>query len=507
MKALLRLCAVVHIITRYRLDLLLPQPRRLWPIALLAWFTPSSWRITHRLSRGQRLIAALIALGPIYIKFGQVLSTRRDLLPPDIADALIQLQDQVPPFPDSTARALLTAAYQQPLDEIFLEIADTPLASASIAQVYTARLRNGADVVIKIVRPNIRTAIEKDVHLLYSLASWSKRAWPRAKQFRPTEIVHEFEKTILGELDMLREGANASQMHHNFAGSDLMHVPKIYFDLSRSNILVMERIIGVRISDIASLKRHQINLEYLARQGVEIFMTQVFRDRFFHADMHPGNVFVDVRDPKKPRYCAVDFGIVGTVSTEDQQYLAGNFLAFFQRDYRRIAELHIESGWIPKTTSIEDFTSAIRTVCEPIFGKPMAEVSFAQLLMNLFQVAEQFDMRIQPQLLLLQKTLFNIEGLGRELYPELNLWDTVYPFLKRWMRERYSIKNLWKQFLQVLPGWLDKAWGATLTRPPLKSPCMELNFGSVTIGSCHYCRVQTSSPFALLLVELAKVPR
>ena len=403
---------------------------------------PWNWaRRTHQ-PRSVRIRLALEELGPIFVKFGQILSTRPDLLPEDIARELAKLQDQVPPFAGSLARQIVVLAYGVPVSEAFQSFDEKPLASASIAQVHAARLKDGRDVIVKVVRPGIEHAIRRDIELLHTLAELAEKYWREARRLRPREVVADYEKTIFDELDLQREGASASQLRRNFAGSPLLYVPEVFWDLTRKNVMVMERIHGIPISDIAALRAANIDFKRLSENGVEIFFTQVFRDSFFHADMHPGNIFVG----PDGRYMAVDFGIMGMLSQEDQRYLAGNFLAFFQRDYRRVAELHVESGWVPADTRVEEFEAAIRTVCEPIFQKPLSEISFGHILIQLFQTARRFNMEIQPQLVLLQKTLLNIEGLGRQLYPDLDLWQTAKPFLERWMSEQFGmpgfIKNL-----------------------------------------------------------------
>ena len=451
-----RAIKILRILARYRLDTLFPYRRYFFAIKILVYLNPRCWLITKRYTRGKRLRLALETLGPIFVKFGQILSTRRDLLPDDIALELEKLQDQVPPFPSEAAIAMVERTYGKPIKEVFKEFSFTPLASASIAQVHAAILPTGEDVVVKILRPNVHHYIRKDIKFLYSAAKWLQRLWKDGKRLRPTEIIAEFEKTIFYELDMLREGASAALLRRNFPESKMIYIPKVYFDYTHKNILVLERIYGIRISEIDTLKAKHVDMQKLARYGVEIFMTQVFRDRFFHADMHPGNVLVDVKDPENPIYCAIDFGIMGTLSPDDQLYLAENFIAFFRQDYQRIAELHVESSWVPSETNIEDFTAAIRTVCEPIFQKPISEISFGHVLLRLFQTARRFNMEVQPQLILLQKTLLNIEGLGRELYPQLDLWDTVQPFLQKWMRDRYSPKTVFKKIKTHLPFWLEK---------------------------------------------------
>ena len=451
-----RAIKIARIAARYRLDTLFPHYRWFFLLTFLAYINPRCWFVGRRYSRGVRLRLALETLGPIFVKFGQILSTRRDLLADDIAVELAKLQDQVPPFPSDQAIMMVEQTYDRSINKVFKEFSPTPLASASIAQVHAAILPNGADVVVKILRPKVKQHIRRDIKFLYSAARWLCWLWEDGKRLRPMEVVAEFEKTIFDELDMLREAANAALLRRNFPDSAMIYIPKVYFDYTTKNILVLERIYGTRISEIDKLKEQRVDMHKLARYGVEIFMTQVFRDRFFHADMHPGNIFVNIKDPKNPSYCAIDFGIMGTLSPQDQHYLAENFLAFFQQDYRRIAELHLESAWVPNQTNVEDFTAAIRTVCEPIFQKPISEISFGRLLLNLFQTARRFNMEIQPQLILLQKTLLNVEGLGRELYPQLNLWDTVQPFLQQWMRDRYSVKTIFTKIKENLPFWIEK---------------------------------------------------
>ncbi len=416
---------------------------------------PLSWKSRH-LSRGAALRKSFESLGPIFVKFGQLLSTRRDLLPHDIADELAKLQDQVPPFSSVEANALIEKVFKKPATELFKKFDSQPLASASVAQVHAATLHDDSDVVVKIIRPGIKHTIASDLQVLHSAARLAERFWRHGKRIKPTALVKEFEQTIYDELDLTREAANASLLRRNFEHSSQLYVPKIYWPYCRRQIMVMERIYGVPVSQIELFKEKNVDMKKLAQYGVEIFFTQVFRDSFFHADMHPGNIFVDIKDPKNPKYCGVDFGIMGTLSPDDQYYLAENVMAFFERDYRRVAVLHIESGWVPASTRVDQFESAIRTVCEPIFQKPLNEISFGQLLLRLFQTAERFEMKIQPQLLLLQKTLLNVEGLGRELYPELDLWQTAQPILKKWMRDRYSPKRTIKRLLKDFPKNLEQ---------------------------------------------------
>jgi ubiquinone biosynthesis protein len=454
-RQLTRLIQINHVLAKHRLDEVIKAIHLLRPLRYLSFLSPNRWRRQSDLPRGERLRLALQDLGPIFVKFGQVLSTRRDLLPSDVADSLAKLQDQVAPFPAEQARTLIEEAYAEPLDTIFAHIEPEPMASASIAQVHAARLVTGEDVVIKLVRPGIKPLIRRDVDLLYTLAGFAEHYWSEGKRLRPIEIVAELEKNLFDELDMLREASSASQLQRNFEGTSLLYVPKVYWNLTKPNLLVQERIYGTPISDINGLKAKGVNMARLAEIGVEIFFTQVFKHSFFHADMHPGNIMVDIHDPENPRYVAVDFGIMGTLSPEDQRYLAENFLAFFNHDYRRFAELHIQSGWVPANTRLDEFEAAIRSVCEPIFARPLKEISFGQLLLRLFQTARRFNMEVQPQLVLLQKTLLNIEGLGRELYPDLDLWKSAKPILEHWMQEKLGWKAALKTLQQEAPHWAE----------------------------------------------------
>lgn len=449
---LIRLAYINHVLLRHGLDDIILATHLFRPLRFLSFLSPWRWFRDIDAPLGERIRQALEDLGPIFVKFGQILSTRRDLLPDEIADQLAMLQDQVPPFPGAAARTIVEAVYKKPVDQVFKVFDETPLASASIAQVHAATLLNGKEVVVKVVRPGIANVIGRDIGLLYIVADLAERYWPGAKRLRPVEVVSEYEKTIFDELDLMREAASASQLKRNFKDSSLLYIPEIFWPLSRRNVMVMERISGMPISDIEELKRNNIDLKKLAGAGVEIFFTQVFRDSFFHADMHPGNVFVT----NTGQYIAIDFGIMGTLSPGDQRYLAENFLAFFRRDYRKVAELHVESGWVPEGTRIDEFESAIRTVCEPIFERPLKEISFGHVLLRLFQTARRFNMEIQPQLVLLQKTLLNIEGLGRQLYPDLDLWQTAKPFLERWMSEQIGIRSLAKGIQNHAPQWAEK---------------------------------------------------
>jgi ubiquinone biosynthesis protein len=452
LRAVGRLFEIQRALVRHGLDDLVRATHFYRPLRFLFFLSPWTWfQRSEGVTRGERLRLALEELGPVFVKFGQALSTRRDLLPVDIADELALLQDRVPAFDSALAVQTVETAFQRPLAEIFASFDTTPLAAASIAQVHAATLAGGRDVVVKILRPGMRAIIERDMEVLETLAYLANEYWTEGRRLRPIEVVAEYRKTILDELDLLREAGNASQLKRNFAGSSLLYVPEVYWDYCRSNVMVMERIHGIMVSRIDELRARGTNIPKLAEHGVEIFFTQVFRHNFFHADMHPGNIFVQIEDPQNPRYAAVDFGIVGTLETRDQHYLAENFLAFFDRDYRRVAALHVESGWVPAGTRIDELESAIRTVCEPIFNKPLKDISFAQVLLRLFETARRFDMHIQPQLILLQKTLLNIEGLGRQLYPELDLWKTAQPVLRQWMRERTSPRMVLRGLRAHLP--------------------------------------------------------
>ncbi len=451
-----RLLVIQRVLVRHGLDEFVSATHLYRPLRFLYFLQPSTWLARRRGgTRARRLRLALEELGPIFIKFGQALSTRRDLLPPDIADELAKLQDQVPPFSDELARQTIEAALGQSVTTVFGQFEAAPLAAASIAQVHAATLKDGSEVVVKVLRPGMSEIIRRDLDVLYALAALALRYLPDVKRLRPDEVVAEYDKTIMDELDLMREAANAAQLKRNFTDSDLLYVPTIYFDLCRTNVLVMERIRGVPINNLARLRELKVNFKKLAEHGVEIFFTQMLTHNFFHADMHPGNIFVLADDPANPRYAAVDFGIVGTLDPRDLEYLAGNFLAFFDRDYRRIAELHVESGWVPKTTRIDELETAVRTVCEPIFNKPLSEISFAVVLIRLFDTARRFQMQVQPQLVLLQKTLFNIEGLGRDLYPSLDLWQTAQPLLRAWQKERTSPRRLARDALTRLPSLIQ----------------------------------------------------
>lgn len=452
LRLLLRLLAIQRVLFRHGLDELIAGTHLFRPFRFLLYLWPSYWMArSHHAPRGVRIREALQELGPIYVKFGQSVSTRQDLLPPDIGAELAKLQDQVPPFPSEQALAEVERAFGRPASAIFAEFSPTALAAASIAQVHAAKLPGGQDVVVKILRPGIQKQVAADLEVLYAVARLTERYWAESRRLRPVELVAEYEKTIVNELDLLRETANAAQLRRNFEDDPKIYVPEVYWDYCRPTVMVVERIHGIQIDDMEALRAARVNIPRLAANGVAIFFTQVFRDNFFHADMHPGNIFVDATDPEQPRYCAVDFGIVGSLADSDRRYLAENFLAFFERDYHRVAQLHVDSHWVPPGTRVDEFESAIRSVCEPIFAKPLKDISFGTVLLRLFQVARQFDMRVQPQLMLLQKTLVQIEGLGRTLYPELDLWVTAQPVLKAWLREQSGPRATLRRLRREIP--------------------------------------------------------
>jgi ubiquinone biosynthesis protein len=444
---------IQRVLVKYGLDEMIKRTHLLRPLRFIFYLAPR--RRDSSTPLGERIRLALEELGPIFVKFGQALSTRRDLLPADIADELAKLQDAVPPFPAAQAIAIIDAAYGKPVAEVFQRFDVEPLAAASIAQVHSAKLKDGQEVIVKVLRPGVQEQVERDLAVLHLLAGLADRYWENSKRLKPRELVKEYEHTVIDELDLMREAANCAQLKRNFEDSDQLYAPDIYWDYCRPEVLVQERIFGTPISDMDALRASGTNIQALAENGVEIFFTQVFRHNFFHADMHPGNIFVITDDPDNPRYAAVDFGIMGTLSPTDQRYLAENFLAFFDRDYFRIAKLHLDSGWVPADTRVDQLETAIRTVCEPIFNKPLAEISFAQVLMRLFRVAQRFNVEIQPQMILLHKTLFNIEGLGRQLYPQLDLWKTAHPVLKRWMDEQVGGRAILKDVRDNLPQLRD----------------------------------------------------
>ncbi len=458
MSHLPRLIRVIGIIAKYRLDdFLVDQPGgSLLRAALLPARLPWLFSSKGKGSRNQRLRLAMEELGPIYIKFGQLLSTRRDFLDQKLADELQSLQDNVPPFEKPGVEEIIAESLGQPASEIFQELESRSFASASVAQVHKAKLMSGEEVVVKLLRPGIREVVTADLKLLKWIARLIEERTSLGKRLHPVEVVNDYEKVIIDELNLQSEGANASQLRRNFENSPELYVPKIYWDYTRRDVLVMERIHGIPVTDVAALEEAGVDLKKLAETGVEIFFTQVFEHNFFHADMHPGNIFVSRDNPQNPQYIAIDCAIIGTLSDDDQEYLAKNLLAIFKRDYRRVAELHVECGWVPAGTRIGEFESAMRSVCEPIFEKPLKDISFAHLLVQLFRTAGRFNMEVQPSLVLLQKTLLNIEGLGRQLYPDLDLWQTALPYLESWNSKRLNPFTLINKIGEELPNWVDQ---------------------------------------------------
>ena len=448
-----RIARIAWTIARYRLDEVvrdaLPESRliRLSPLALL----PRPKR-----SPAERLRLAIERLGPIFIKFGQILSTRRDLLPTDYADELAKLQDRVPPFPTQDAIARIEARVGKPIGEIFAAFDERPVASASLAQVHRATLANGADVVVKVLRPDIESVMAKDLRLLYGIAALLERFSRDFRRLRLKTVVADYERTVFDELNLLLEAANTATLRRNFAESPLLYAPRVYWEHCHEDVFVVERVQGVPIADVAELKARGTDMRKLADRGVETFFTQVFEHNFFHADMHPGNIFIDVSEPAEPSYIAVDCAVIGRLTEEDQTYLAKNLVAFFHQDYARVAKLHVESGWVPPGTDVGEFEAVIRQLCEPIFERPLKEISFGNFLVALFRAARRFDMEVQPQLVLLQKTLLNIEGLGRQLYPDLDLWATAKPFMERWIEARYGPIGALRRLGDRLPDLLDQ---------------------------------------------------
>ena len=449
MLPLLRLAKIFSVGVRFGLDeFVLAHSRLRWLRSFMS--TLLFWRRLDR-PRGERLREALEALGPIFVKFGQVLSTRRDLVPLDIADELARLQDRVPPFSTAEVLATLERVYGKPVDQVFLRFEREAVASASVAQVHFAVLPDGREAAVKILRPGIGKVIARDLALLETAAAVIEALWADGRRLKPREVIAEFDKHLRDELDLLREAASASQLRRNFRDSDLLRVPEVFWDWCATDVMVMERMHGLPISQIDALRAQGVDVTKLSRMGVEIFFMQVFRDGFFHADMHPGNILVS----PEGRYIALDFGIMGTLTDIDKNYLAQNFLAFFRRDYRRVAQAHVEAGWVPPGTRVDEFEAAIRSVCEPIFDKPLREISFGKVLLRLFQTAQRFNLEVQPQLVLLQKTLLNIEGLGRELDPDLDLWKTGKPYLERWMSEQMGWRGLVRHLKEEVPQWAE----------------------------------------------------
>ena len=454
MIATARLTKIISLMLKHRLDLFVNKARL--PKRIKIFFLFTFFLKTPEKARAVRLREFLEELGPIFVKFGQLLSTRPDLIPPDIAKELLLLQDSVPPFCSKEFKNILESSLGSSVEDIFKSYESEPMASASIAQVHAAKLKNGQDIVIKVVRPGIEGVIKKDLKLLYAIASLIERFGEDTKRLHPIEVVKEYENTIMGELDLKAEGANASVLKSNFEESDLLYIPRIYWEFSSKNVLVMDRIVGIPVTDVKKLKSLNVDFKLLAERGVEIFFTQVLHHNFFHADMHPGNIFVDASNPRSPTYIGIDCAIIGSLSNENQYYIARNLLAIFQRDYQLVAELHIQSGWVPKNTSVLALTGAVRTVCEPIFQRPLNEISLGHILIDLFATARDFQMEVQPALVLLQKTLLNIEGLGRQLYPELDLWNTAKPFLEQWLKDRYSPKSIIKKLKKNGPDIIEK---------------------------------------------------
>jgi ubiquinone biosynthesis protein len=460
LRVLSRLIEIQRVLVRHGLDEFVRATHLYRPLRFIFLLSPWTWAVRRGdAPRAERLRLALEELGPIFVKFGQALSTRRDLLPVDIADELAKLQDRVPPFDGKLARAVIEAAYGRAAEQVFSTFDETPLAAASIAQVHAAELRpevplNGAktrEVVVKVLRPGMHAIIARDLEVLRALAAFAEANWAGSDRLKPVEVVAEYEKTIIDELDLMREAGNASQLRRNFENSPLLYVPAVHWDFCRPGVMVMERIRGVQISNMARLREAGTDIRKLAENGVEIFFTQVFKHNFFHADMHPGNIFVLIDNPAQPKYAAIDFGIVGTLDPRDQYYLAENFLAVFDRDYRKVATLHLESGWVPEGSRVDEMESAIRTVCEPIFNKPLKEISFGTVLLRLFEISRRFNVSIQPQLILLQKTLLNIEGLGRDLYPDLDIFKTAGPIMRDWVREKMSGRAILENARAQLP--------------------------------------------------------
>jgi ubiquinone biosynthesis protein len=451
------LLRVIATMFRYRLDEIGGSDRMLRPLRVLRPFAGKPRQDIASLSRGVRLRLALTELGPIFVKAGQVLSTRRDLIPADIADDLALLQDQVPPFPGAEARAVIERELLAPVTTLFARFDETALASASIAQVHAATLHDGREVVLKVLRPGIAQRIERDLDLIRALGELAQRWHPNADKIRPLEVVAEVEKMLAHELDLQREGASASLLRRNFILGNDMYVPEVHWDFTTQNVLTLERVYGVSADDVAAIDAAGIDRKRLAAKGVRLFYEQVFRDNFFHADAHPGNIWVDPTRVDEPRFIALDFGIMGSLPEADQFWLAENFIALFERDYARIAKLHVDAGWMPGTVRLDELEAAVRTVCEPYFTRPLSQISLADLVVKLFQTARQFELTLQPQLILLQKTLLNIEGVGRTLDPEIDIWAVAHPVLKRILRERYSAKNTWRELKRRAPQWIHMA--------------------------------------------------
>jgi ubiquinone biosynthesis protein len=518
MRSLWRMCIIFSTLLRHTINRRTISKKHK-SMRRLSWLNPFSYG--YKNNRGKAMRITLEKLGPIFIKFGQILSVRSDLLPPDIVQELEKLQDNTPPFDSQLAITTIEKSLKQPINTLFAQFDSTPIAAASVAQVHAATLNTGEEVIVKVIRPGIKKTIHQDLKLMHRAAKIIERCLSLGKLFKLDELVSEFEHTIIHELDLQREAANASLLKRNFKNSKIMYVPTIYWDYCQPNVMVMERIFATKISDIETLHNNNTNLKQLAENGVEIFFTQVLRDNFFHADMHPGNLFVDISNPQLPRYIGVDFGIMGQLSEEDQAYIGQNLLAFFNRDYHEVARLHIDSGWVPNDVRIDQLEASIRAIAEPIFQKPLNEISFGQLLLKLIQVARLYEMPVQPQLLLLQKTLLGIEALGRKLYPELDLWQTAHPFLEKWVKQQKSPKRMlnhvcsqWQpqmKHLIELPGRLNQFLQLTAAQTQVKNKKSPLLFiiGSITcIGGITSLYLQTnlsawivSAGIALLIVD------
>ncbi len=457
LKQFARLLKISATLARYRLDEYLRATHLFRPMLVMRVLAPRAAKGVAQWSRGKRLRLALHELGPVFVKFGQIMSTRRDLLPSDIADELALLQDQVPPFSGELAQQITEKALGQPVEKLFKNFETTPLASASIAQVHAATLLDGREVVVKVVRPGIRKQLRKDIDLLLAIAQLAEKYWEGGGRVQPRKLVQEFETFVFDELDMEREASNASMLRRNFENSTDLYIPEVYWPYCKPGVLVMERVSGLPVGDIEGLRSHGVNLEVLAKRGIRVFYTQVFRDNLFHADMHPGNILVDASDPQDPTFIAMDFGIVASLTPKDLYYISENFIALFNRDYFRVAQLHIDAGWVPADTRLDELESAVRTVGEPNFTQPLNEISFGRLMLKLFAVARRFNLTIQPQLIMLQKTLLNIEGLGRELYPDLDILAVAKPELEAILREKQGFDQTVRDLASRLPGWLSKA--------------------------------------------------
>jgi len=462
MLRLTRALKIARVSLRYRLDTfasnsnLSDSSRQSTPALLRFILWGLAFLPAPQAPRGQRLRQALEELGPVFVKFGQLLSTRPDLIPADICKELDQLQDNVPPFESAQFIAIVEQALGQPVDQLFKTFDTSPLASASIAQVHAAVLHNGREVIVKAVRPDIKITIEQDCSLMLTLARLVEKYLADGKRLRPVEVARDYRTTIIDELNLQREAGNTALLRRNFEDSEQLYIPEMYWPYTNEDVLVMERIYATPVTDVATLEAASTDFKVLAERGVEIFFTQVFDHNFFHADMHPGNIFVDTTKPRQPKYIAIDCAIIGSLSAEDQYYLARNLLAIFRRDYRQVAELHILAGWVKADAPLSEVESAVRTVCEPIFQRPLKDISCGQLLVSLFQMAQRFDAEVQPSLILLQKTLLNIEGLGRQLYPDLDLWATAHPFLERWIVQRFEPGQVFKQVKRHAPDWLEQ---------------------------------------------------